>query len=84
MKIHLQLHETLKKLQENYYNAHHDQQIIEKTFKVGNKVWFHLNKEMLQSLGNKIKVLWYGHFYVLEKVGDNSYKLNLSHICTFT
>jgi hypothetical protein len=37
----------------------------------------YLNKESLQGPGKKIKVLWYGHFEVLKKVGDNAYRLGL-------
>jgi hypothetical protein len=35
----------------------HDQHKIKKTFKVGNRVWLHLNKERLQGPRNKIKAL---------------------------
>ena len=41
-------------------------------FKVGDIFWLQLNKERLQVHGKKIKVLQYGPFEVLEKVGDNS------------
>jgi hypothetical protein len=44
---------------------------------VGDRVWLQLNKERLQGPGKKIKALWYGPFEVLEKVGDNAYRLNL-------
>jgi hypothetical protein len=44
---------------------------------MGDRVWLHLNKEKLQGPGKKIKDLWYGPFEVLEKVGDNSYRLSL-------
>jgi hypothetical protein len=44
---------------------------------VGNKVWLLLNKERIQGFGKKIKALWYGPFEVLDKVGDNPYRLNV-------
>ena len=44
---------------------------------MGDRVWLHLNKERLQGLGKKIKVLKYGPFEILEKVGDNTYRLSL-------
>jgi hypothetical protein len=44
---------------------------------VGNKIWLQLNKERLQGPGKKIKALRYGPFEVLEKVGDNAYRLSL-------
>jgi len=36
-----------------------------------------LNKESLQRPGKKIKDLRYGPFDILEKMGDNVYRLNL-------
>jgi hypothetical protein len=46
----------LKKSQEKY-KAKHDQHITEKSFKVGDKVWLQLNKEILQGPSKKIKAL---------------------------
>ena len=75
-QIHLQVHETLKKSQEKY-KARHDQHKIERTFRMGDRVWLQLNKERIQCPGKKIKALWYDPFEVLGKVGDNAYKLIL-------
>jgi hypothetical protein len=44
---------------------------------VGDRLWLQLNKERLQGLFKKIKALHYDHFEVLEKVGDNTYRLSL-------
>jgi hypothetical protein len=44
---------------------------------VGDRVWLQLNKERLHGIGKKIKVMRYVPFEVLEKVGDNAYRLNL-------
>jgi hypothetical protein len=44
---------------------------------VGYKFWLKLNKEQVQGIGKNIKALRYGPFEALEKVGDNSYGLNL-------
>ena len=71
-QIHQQVYETIQKSQVKY-RAKHDQYKIEKSFKVGGRVWLYLNKERLQGPGKKIKALRYGHFEILEKVGDNSY-----------
>ena len=54
------------------YKEIHDQHDVEKTFKVGDRVWLQLNKERLWG-GKEIKDLRYGLFEVLEKVKDNSY-----------
>ena len=59
------------------YKAIHDQHRVEKTFKVGDRVWLYLNKERKQGLGKKINELMYDLFKVLEKVGDNASKLSL-------
>lgn len=54
------------------------QHVTKNLFRVGDKIQLQLNKEILQGPdGKKIKVLWYEPFEILEKVGDNSYKLNL-------
>ena len=51
---------------------------------MGDNVWLQLNKEMIHGPGKNIKSLWYGPFEVLEKVGDNSYRLNLpSYMCIY-
>jgi hypothetical protein len=44
---------------------------------VGDKVWLQLNKERIQGPSKNIKALQYDPFEVLEKVGDNSYRLSL-------
>ena len=74
--IHLQVQQTLQKSRDKY-KSRHDQQKTEKSFKVGYRVWLQLNKERLQELVKKIKALRYGPFEILEKVGDNSYRLSL-------
>jgi hypothetical protein len=56
---------------------------LRKQFKVGDKVWFLMNKERLQ--GKKIKALQYGRFEVLEKVDDNAYILILPpYMCIYS
>jgi hypothetical protein len=45
-KIHLQVQEMLKKSQEKY-KAKHDQHRTERSFKVEDRVWLQLNKEIL-------------------------------------
>jgi hypothetical protein len=74
----------LKKSQEKY-KVGHDQQRIENSFKVGDKFWLQLNKERLQGPGMKIKAMWYGPFEVMEKVGDNAYRLNIPwYMCIYS
>ena len=54
-QIHLQVQETLNKSREKY-TARHDQHRVEKTFKVGDRVWLHLNKERLQGPSKNYKI----------------------------
>jgi hypothetical protein len=75
-QIHLQVQETLKKSQEKY-KSRHDQHRTKRTFRVGDIVWLQLNKERLHGPSKNIKALRYDPFKVLEKVGDNAYKLSL-------
>ena len=72
----MQVQETLKKSQEKY-KVGHDQHETKESFKVGDRVWLQVKKERPQELGKKIKALWYGPFEILEKVGDNVYRLIL-------
>ena len=65
-----------QKLQEKY-KARHDQHKTKKSFKTGDRVWLQLNNERLQGPSKKINALSYGPFEILEKVGDNSYRLSL-------
>jgi hypothetical protein len=52
---------------------------------VVHEVWLELSKERLQCPGKKIKALRYGPFEVLEKVGDNAYKLRLPlYMCIYS
>jgi hypothetical protein len=45
-KIHLQVQETLKKSREKY-KARHDHHRTKTTFRVGDRVWLQLNKEII-------------------------------------
>jgi hypothetical protein len=47
-------------------------------FKERDIIWLQLNKEIIHVLGKKpITALWYGPFKVLDKLGDNDYRLSL-------
>lgn len=82
--IHLQVHETLCKSYE-IYKTMNDQHRTKKLFKVGDRVWLHLNKKRLKGPCNKIKALQYGHFEIMEKVRDNSHRLNTPpYMCIYS
>ena len=48
------------KSQKNYKERHY-QHRVEKTFKVGGRVWLNMNKERPHGPAKKIKDLRYGH-----------------------
>jgi hypothetical protein len=52
---------------------------------MGDKVWFYINKEILQGPCKKIKALQYRTFEILENVGDNAYRLSLPpYMCIYS
>ena len=71
MDIYLQVQKALKKSQERY-KVEHDKHTVEKTFKMGDKVWLYMNLEILQGPRKNIKLTQYDPFEVLGNVGDNS------------
>lgn len=73
-QIHLHVQETLHKSQE--YQARHDQHRIEKSFKMGDKIWLQLTKERLQGLGK-------AYFRYTKRWVIMPINLVYHHICTF-
>jgi hypothetical protein len=60
--------------------AIHDQNRTDKSFKVGDRVWLQLNKEIIQGLGNNIKAFQYGPLEVLDKVVIDKVVINTYRI----
>ena len=60
-QIHLQEKETLNK-SHKMYKPRHDQHKFEKTIKVGDKFWLHLNTKRLHGYSKNIKAFQYGPF----------------------
>jgi hypothetical protein len=44
---------------------------------VGNKVWFHLQKERLTRPNKKLHSLYYGPYTITKVVGDNAFELSI-------
>ena len=44
---------------------------------MGDKVWFHISKDMMKGEGKKLQPIWYGPFTILEKIGNNAFYLDL-------
>jgi len=44
---------------------------------VGDKVQFHISKDRMKGEGKKLRTIWYGPFTILEKIGNNAFRLDL-------
>src|SRR3984885_15146487 len=51
---------------------------MEHSFQVGDQVWLYISKDRMQGEGKKLKPIWYGPFRILEKIGENAFRLDLS------
>ena len=50
---------------------------MEYSFQVGDHVWLYISKDMMQGEGKKLKPIRYGPFRILEKIGENAFRLDL-------
>ena len=55
----------------------HDKHRMDHHFKVGDQVWLYISKERLKAEGKKLKSIRYGPFKIVEKIGDNAFRLDL-------
>jgi hypothetical protein len=46
-------------------------------FQVGDQVWLHINKDRMKGEGKNLKPIRYGPFNILEKIGTNTFRLDL-------
>ena len=65
----------MEKSQANY-KTRHDKHRVDHNFQVGDEVWLHISKEILQGEGKKLKTIIYDPFKILEKIGNNSFRLD--------
>ena len=73
--IHHTVQEQLEKSQSSY-KERRDKHRIDHKFQVGDKVWLYISKEILQGEGKKLKPIYYGLLKILEKIGNNAFKLD--------
>jgi hypothetical protein len=59
------------------YKKRHDKHRIDHHFQIGDQVWLHISKDRLQGEGRKLKPIRYGPFTILDKVGNNAFRLEL-------
>ena len=59
------------------YKARHEKHHVDHKFQVGDEVWLYISKERLQGEDKKLKPIRYGPFKIMEKIGNNAFKLDL-------
>ena len=74
--IQEQVHDILQKANAKY-KQWHDQHRVPHTFKVGDKVWLHLQKEHLTRPNRKFRPIHYGPYTITKVVGDNAFELSI-------
>jgi len=75
-EIHHAVQEQLEKSQTKY-KARHDKNRTKHSFQVGDQVWLYISKDRMQGEGKKLKSIRYGPFRILEKIGENDFRLDL-------
>jgi hypothetical protein len=73
--VHQEIHEQMEK-RKSKYKARHENNKDDHQFQVGKKVWLHIIKDRTKGEGIKIKPIRYGPFWILEKIGTNSFHLD--------
>ena len=70
------MQEQLEKSQAKY-KARHDKHPVDHNFQVGDQVWLYISKERMKDEGKKLNPIKYGAFFILEKIGNNAFRLDL-------
>ena len=73
--IHQTMQDQLEKIQ-GKYKARHGKHHVDHKFQVGEEVWLNISKERLQGEGKNLRPIRYGPFKILEKIGNNAFKLD--------
>ena len=74
--VHQEVQEQLEK-RKSTYTTRHVKHRFDHDFQVGDQVCLYIRKEILQGEGKKIKPIKYGPFKILEKIGNNDFRLDL-------
>jgi hypothetical protein len=75
-QIHQQVRDILQKSNAKYKKCH-DQHWVPHKFQVGDKVWLHLQKELLTRTHGKLRPLHYGSYTITKDVGENVFEINI-------
>jgi hypothetical protein len=73
--VHQMVQEQLEKSQAKY-KTRHEKHHVDHSFQVGDEVFLYIRKERLKGEGKKLKPIRYGPFKILEKIGNNAFRLD--------
>jgi hypothetical protein len=59
------------------YKTRHDKHCVDHNFQVGDEVWIYISNERLKGEGKQLKPIQYGPFNILDKIGNNVFRLDL-------
>jgi hypothetical protein len=68
--------EQLEKSQAKY-KTRHDKHRVDHSFQVGDEFWLYISKERLKGEGKNLKLIRYGPFKIVDKIGNNAFRLDL-------
>jgi hypothetical protein len=75
-QVHQETHEQLEKSQTKY-NEKNGKDWVDHQFEVGDQVWLHIKKDIMNDEGKKLSSIQYVSFKILENIGTNSFHLDL-------
>jgi hypothetical protein len=70
------VHEKLEKSQAKY-KRRQDKNRVDHSFQFVDEVWIYIRKERLKGEDKNLKPIRYGPFKILEKIGNNAFRLDL-------
>ena len=70
------MQEQLEKSQAKY-KTRHDKHCVDHSFQFGDEVSLYVSKERLKGKGKKLKPIQYGPFKIIDKIGNNAFRLDL-------
>jgi hypothetical protein len=74
--IYQMVQEQLEKSQAKY-KMRHENHRVDHSFQFGDEVWLYIIKERLKGEGKKLKPIRYGPFKIIDKIGNNAFRLDL-------
>ena len=75
-EIHHAVQEQLERSQAKYKMRHYKHR-VDHSFQVEDEVWLYISKERIKGEGKKLKLIRYGPFKIIDKIGNNAFRLDL-------